>query len=393
MTSGSGSEKITCAICKKWEGHVIVKHLKEEHPKVSPFDYITEYDAQIASPHGFEVLRRNQKHAVVERPRSPALISKVFGIAPEKNEKANGPRKFVNRSVLKFDDRVANVPEVDEDYVFPEQALKKLLIGLTLPTRNRVWLKGYSGTGKTQLVCQTAARLNYGLVRVQGDSAVTRRHLVGDWVVRNGETVFQHGVVVEAMRRGDILLIDEIDNLNPAALVILRGVLEDPSSISILENGGEVIKAHPYFRVVATANTAGAGDESGLFVTARALSLADRQRFNIWVNVDYLPANVEVGMVMNRFPELTKDEGNRFYQVVQSIRARHKAGEFEESFSPREFINWVEKFFLTGDAMEAAQMCFLDRYQSPAVAVGVGELVKAAWNPAVPSKELPTEDP
>lgn len=386
------ANKIQCAICKKWNGHVIVKHLKEEHPKVDVFDYITEYDAPIASEHGYEVLRKNNAMMVPDRARAAKPVATLFSLEKEADEKKHPERKFVNRTVQAFEEPNAFTPAIDEDYLFPEQPLRKLLIGLNLPSRNRVWLHGYSGTGKTQLVLQVAARMNYGVMRINGDTAITRRHLIGDWIVRNGETVFQYGIVVTAMREGHILLVDEIDHLNPPTLALLRAVLEDPSQLVILENGNEVIKAHPNFRVVATANTAGAGDESGLFVTARALSLADRQRFSIWVRVDYLPAKVEAGMMKKRFPKLHDNELRRFFQVVKSIRDRHTRGELEESFSPREFINWVEKYFIVGDAMEAAQMCFLDRYQSPSVQVAVAETVKAAFDEQQSPPELPSEE-
>ena len=382
--------KIRCAVCNKWEGHIIVGHLKEKHSKLSVEDYILQYDAPIASAHGFEVLKQHQPAAQgLAAPRTPKKVSDTFGLEPEKDEKKNGHRRFVNRTVDVFDQRHRLVPDMDPDYVFPEQSLRKLLIGLALPARNRVWLHGYAGTGKTQLVAQTCARLNRALSRINGDVALTRRHLIGDWVVRDGSTTFQYGILPTAMRRGDVLLIDEIDHFAPPTLAVLRSVMEDPSSLVILENGSEVVKAHPDFRIVATANTAGAGDETGLFVTSRALSVADRQRFSVWVEVNYLPASVEAAMMRQRFPKLDDEEVKRFYQVVKSIRDRHKAGELEESFSPRELINWLEKYFMVGDATEAAQMCFLDRYQSPAVKLAVSEIIKAAFDLSKPPTELP----
>lgn len=391
MTTTTNSGKVQCLICKengkKYEAHILVKHLKDVHPKTDVFDYITEYDAQIASVHGFGVLKRMHDLNPI-RSQTPGKVFELFELEAEKDEAKNSHRKFVNRNVQAFDEPGPFTPPVDTDYVFPEQQLRALLLGLALKERNRVWLHGYAGTGKTQLVTQVCARLNYGLMRINGDTAITRRHLIGDWTVKNGETVFQYGVVPTAMREGHVLLIDEIDHLNPPTLALLRAVLEDPSQLIVLENGNEVIKAHPNFRVVATANTAGAGDESGLFVTARAMSLADRQRFSIWVRVDYLPAKVECGMIKKRFPKLTDIELKRFYQVVRTIRQRHKAGELEESFSPREFINWVEKYFMLGDAMDSAQICFLDRYQSPSVNIAVTDLVKLAFDEQKVPKDI-----
>jgi len=390
------SGKITCAICNKWHGHVIVKHLKEAHPGVSVFDYLTDYDAPIASALGHQRLVEHEKAMPLARERADFLVSDTFGLAPETNEQANPMRKFVNKRVSGFKEAHPLTPKIDPDYVFPEQALRRVLIAFALPERNRVWLHGYAGTGKTQLVTQCCARLNYGLLRINGDTAISRRQLVGDWVVRGSDMVFQYGILVKAMREGLTILIDEIDHFAPPTLAILRGVLEDPSQLVILENGGEAVRAHPDFRVFATANTVGAGDESGLFVTSRALSLADRQRFSIWVNVTYLPPAMECKMIQQRFAHrakqgkspLSDNEVRRFYQVVKAIRKRHAEGAMEESFSPREFVNWVEKYYLFGDAQEAAQACFIERYASPSTQTAVAELVRAAFNPKSTPEDL-----
>lgn len=384
--------KIRCAVCNKWSGHVIVRHLKEKHPELDVFDYVEKYKTQLASAYGFELLKKHQETLVVDRPRVSKKVSELFNIEEEEDVAANPHRRFTTRSLSVFSEPSIFTPAIDEDYIFPEKALHRILMALALPSRNRLWLHGYAGTGKTQLVMQVAARTNYGLMRINGDANISRRQLVGDWTVRNGETVFQHGVLPNAMREGHILLIDEIDNLNPAVLSILRGVLEDPSTLVLLENGGEVIKAHPDFRVMATANTAGAGDDSGLFLTSRALSVADRQRFSVWCKVDYLSPVVESSMLKKRFPKITDEEIRRFYQVVSSVRQQFITGKLEESFSPRELINWVEKFFLTGDAMLSAEMCFIDRYQSPAVQVAVSELVRAAFDETKEPAPLPVED-
>lgn len=374
------NKKIECAICKKWEGHIIVGHLKKAHPKVDAFAYIMKYSAPIASAHGHLLLRATaRKELVLERATSKKKVSDIFELEPWDGSDTS-PRKFVGKDVKVFDEPHATTPIVDPDYVFPEEVLRRALMATTLRRRNNLWLHGYSGTGKTEFALQLCARLNRGCLRLNGDANISRRQLIGDKVVHNGEMSFEYGIVPICMMQGLTLIIDEIDNLSPAVLAILRPVLENHPSLVILENGSEVIHAHPDFRVIATANTAGGGDESGLFLTSRALSVADRQRFSIWSEVKYLPPKIETKMIKKKFPDLEPVEVKRFYQVVKNIRARHMKRELEESFSHREFINWVEKFTLTGDAMEAAQMCFLDRYQNEAVQLAVSELVKAAWD-------------
>lgn len=370
------SQRVACQICG-YEGHVLVPHILAKHPEITPYDYILKYDAPVVSALGHSKMV-DEGHPVLPRSIRTEPVWKLFGL-PQWDDSQPTSRRFVMRDFAVFTDTPSHVPAIDPDYIFQEQVLRVLLLALQLPERNRLWLHGYAGTGKTQLVLQTAARLNYGVMRINGDVSLSRRQLLGDWVVRNGETTFQHGILPTAMRRGDILLIDEIDHFNPATLAVLRSVLEDPSTLLILENGAEVVKAHPAFRIVATANTTGAGDESGLFTTSRALSLADRQRFSLWSSVDYLDEATESAMLKKRFPKFDPAEIACFVKVATHIRSQHKAGTFEESFSPRELVNWAEKYVMTGDAAVAANITFIERYQSTATKTAVAELVRAAW--------------
>lgn len=383
------AERIKCAVpgCK-WSGHIIAMHLKEKHDDLSVFDYAEKYDAPIASALGFAKLREVHGTQAPLTPREPQTISDVFGLP--KWDGKDPETRFLSRSIDVFEGE--STEPVDENYTFQTPALKRLLIAFTLSERNHTWMHGYSGTGKTAFARQVAARLHRKLSRINGDIAISRRHFIGDYVVRGGQTVFNYGILPIAMREGHILLIDEIDMLDERTLGVLRSVLEHPSTLTILENGGERITAHPDFRVIATANTTGAGDETGLFASTRALSAADRQRFSIWIKLDYMDPVKECEMVQRRFPKITMPELRRWHQVVRAIRERHKAGEFEESISPREIINLVEKYLFVGTAMEAARMCLIDRLSNPAAAMAVEELVRAAFDDASTPEELPGEE-
>lgn len=369
-------EKIKCShkACD-WTGHILAAHLKEAH-KQSPGEYLGQFpDAKITSVRGLAKLKEvAQKRAiVVSRPKEKVDAIKLFKLPKELL-----PENATELTVERFTEPSPLTPKVDPHYVFPENT-KMLLMGLALPERNRVWIGGYSGTGKTQLVVNTCALLNHELLRLNMDAAVSRAELVGEWIVRSGNMEFQYGILPTAMKRGSTLLIDEIDSANPHTMNILRSVLEDPARLVILENGGEVINAAPSFRVVATGNTFGAGDESGLYQTTSTLSVADRQRFSIFIRHDFLPAETERKLLKGIFPDLIDDEVNRFIKVARTVRDQHKAGQIEESFSPRQLINWVEKFLLVGKEQEAAQIAFLNAYPAH-TALAISEIIKSAFD-------------
>ena len=75
---------------------------------------------------------------------------------------------------------------------------------------------------------------------------------------------YQYGPLALAMRHGGLFLLDEFDLLDPSTAAGLNSIL-DGSPLCIPENGGEIIEPHEMFRFVATANTNGGSDETGLY--------------------------------------------------------------------------------------------------------------------------------
>lgn len=325
-------------------------------------------DSPFASSMGLEELRAGVARVLPQRHKKTTTLEEVF------------PEFEGNDTEIEvFTDKTDHVPEANPAYVFPDKVTPALIATLTLMQRNRVWVGGWSGTGKTDLIKNVAARMQWELFQVNGDSDVTRSAFLGEWVVRGNETAWLDGILPTAMKRGAILLIDEIDMLAGPTFATLRPVLQDPSQLVLLEKGGEVVKAHPDFRVVATANTFGYGDMSGQFLHTNALSEADRQRFSVFLKLDYLDEKHEKKMIKSYFKDLTDLEIGAFLKVATAIRQKHKNGEMESSFSPRQLINWVEKYIqFGGNAEGSARLTFINSYPDD-VQVGVKTLVDNAF--------------
>lgn len=266
----------------------------------------------------------------------------------------------------------------DSKYIYPETETLMVLLALSRNKRNRIWIAGYAGTGKTQLAINVLTAMKYPFIRMSFDSSTSRSEVVGRWTAKNGTTEFVYSPLIKAMKFGAAVILDEIDSANPDVMAVLRSILEENPHIMVPETG-ELIKAHKDFRVIATANTFGAGDETGLFRTTNVMSVPDRQRFPIKVKMDYLPNDAEVKMITEEFSDISKKEAKKFVQVADSIRNKFKQGELDEALSPRELLAWVDTYLAVGDVQTAAYFTFLNGYPSEATTAAVLEIIRVAF--------------
>ena len=157
------------------------------------------------------------------------------------------------------------MPSVDVNYKFDMTALFRVLQGIV--DGNNSYLYGHTGTGKSTLVEQVCAHLKYPLVRVNFDSEISRMDLIGrdTLVTVDGQTVskFVDGVLPDALSRSCLLLCDEVDFVRPDVMYVFQRVLEG-NGLLISEDGGRRVDANPWFRLIATANTVGQGDDLSL---------------------------------------------------------------------------------------------------------------------------------
>lgn len=356
------STKIQCAECKKFTAHILIPHLVEEH-KMTASEYVEKYpDEPIASDLGRRKLSE-RLGVYEEREKEEIKIRDVF------------PGVKTKDTTWRFKTPGPWTPKVDPKYVFPPKETICLLMALSQEQRNRAYIQGPTGTGKSMLVQNVAALLNWEFVRVNYDSAISRSEQLGDWVVRGKHMSYMAGLLPQAMWRGCIYLADEFDCINPHSATILRPVLEDPARLVLLENGGQVIDAVKDFRFIATGNTWGRGDDTGNYSSTNVLTAADRQRFSMFIQLDYLAEEKEREMLKGYFPDLEDVEVASLVAVANDIRTTHKSGRLDEGFSPRQLINWAEKYTMLNDVVQAAKLTFLNSY-APDNAIAVSEAIQ-----------------
>lgn len=219
---------------------------------------------------------------------------------------------------------INNIPSVDDSYVFDLKTLNELLLYLTHPAKDCLYISGPSGCGKTTMVLQTAARLNWGVEQVTLSNKCESLELIGHSSLRKGELVYEYGPLARAMLYGEILILNEIDLMSPGDLSVLNDVL-DGKSLTIVENNCEIIRPHPQFRVVATANTKGFGDMTGFYNGARLLNQAFLDRFR-FLEMDYPNPHVELSLLKKNFSNLSETVLKNLIHFAHDLRAVQKQG-------------------------------------------------------------------
>jgi len=183
------------------------------------------------------------------------------------------------------------IPDRIEGFYFPEDTTRALALGLSL--RQPTWLHGPSGCGKTALVEQIAARLGLPVWTISCHDRMEPADMLGQTELVEGKsgpvTRFVHGPIPQAMRHPGIILLDELDSV-PTSIAFSLLTLLDRGRIQLAENKGELVQAHPDCWVVATGNTAGAGDETGMYAGVQSMSTALLDRFTMSIRASYPPA-------------------------------------------------------------------------------------------------------
>ncbi len=209
--------------------------------------------------------------------------------------------------VWEWDGIHPDVPAIDPHYIYREDLLVKALYAII--SNQRMYLQGHTGAGKTTLIEQIAAHLNWPFTRINFDSEITRMDLIGRDTLQDGKSVFVDGMLPRAMSGPYICVFDELDFCRPDVSYVMQAALEG-NGLNITEDGGRVVYPHEQFRMFGTGNTVGQGDEHGMYQGARPQSLAFLDRFTIWAKVDYLSDEERKNLVKRHFPMLAEEEIN-----------------------------------------------------------------------------------
>jgi cobaltochelatase CobS len=237
-------------------------------------------------------------------------------------------------------------PAVDANYIFHEHS--RDMVVWFLGRFEPLYVFGPCGCGKTSCIKQLAAKLNYSVFEVTGHSRLEFPELVGHHIVRNGTMEFEYGPLALAMRFGGILLLNEIDLLDPSTAAGLNSIL-DGQPLCIPENGGELIVPHEMFRFCATANSNGGSDETGLYQGVQKQNLALMDRF-IVCEISYPSPEAEEQLLQRTAPTLPDELRKKMVEYANEVRRlfmgeegnTYNAGSIEVTLSTRTLIRWAD---------------------------------------------------
>ncbi len=269
-----------------------------------------------------------------------------------------------------------HVPDLDPDYVFDHDTTLAILAGFA--HNRRVLVAGYHGTGKSTHIEQVASRLNWPCVRVNLDSHISRIDLIGKdaIVIRDGMQVteFRDGILPWALQRNVALCFDEYDAGRPDVMFVIQRVLEVSGKLTLLDQN-KVIRAHPAFRLFATANTVGLGDTTGLYHGTQQINQGQMDRWSIVTTLNYLPHDKEVDIVCAKARQYRTPEGrdiaSKMVRVADLTRSAFINGDISTVMSPRTVITWAENAEIFGDIGFAFRLTFVnkcDELERPIVA-------------------------
>ena len=240
---------------------------------------------------------------------------------------------------------------VSEDYAFDKDRLKAFLAFLFSENcGDGLMFHGPFGCGKTSFVREVLGRLRWPTLMLSWNETSDSADLIGKTGLAFGNTVFEPGPLTIALKKGFVLVINEIDRGRAGNLVALNDLLDGGKLV--IKETGEVITPHPNFRLICTANSAGSGDLTGTFVgSVRKLDPAFLDRFAM-LEVGYLSVDQERDMMLLRHPDYFQAsavfvERMCAFAAETRVKAQDVAADFRTPFSTRA----LSRFFHYGRAM------------------------------------------
>lgn len=237
-----------------------------------------------------------------------------------------------------------------------------------------VLLRGETGTGKTTMVKFLAEKHKKEVTRINLTGQTTREDLVGKYILTEGNTVWQDGILLTALKLGHWILLDEINAALPEVLFVLQALLESQEeklgNLLLVEKNGELIHPHVDCRIFATCNPS---DYDGV----KDLNMATLSRFVV-VDIHPLSLPDEEALLIERH----KSRLARVLAVgAAEARKKKREGETNVFVSTRD-LELTAKLFNQGVPEDVA---FMTGILSKCQTQMDRDVIQRCFNLAIPS--------
>jgi cobaltochelatase CobS len=345
ISSDEHGEKVQCKICDGWFHRVDV-HLGKAHGMTSEV-YLKKHPG--APLHSTAGAAQAEKKAKKEPTGVDKAEPMIFGVA-----------KLYERTDLDSDE-FPWVPQHDEDWFGGKEEMEKMnALALAMQDDLNVLIVGPPGVGKSTLVRELAALVNQPVRRFQFDGELRRSELFGnkeivvDPKTNHAITSYVDGPLIDTAERGHWAIFEEFDSSPSQVTFSLHSLLENPRQYYIAGSKRHV-EFNKRFRVIATANTLGYGDESGLYAGTAPMNEALLDRFGIVIRMDYPKRDDEVSILVGR-TKIQVEVARLMVDVATKVRELQKSESMMTSMSPRRLINWAHTAKRTGNATLASAL-------------------------------------
>lgn len=246
--------------------------------------------------------------------------------------------------VVNWEGAHSKIPALDPSYSFDPGHLHTILYAVAVGAS--VNIVGPHGCGKTQIVKQVAARLNFPVSTLPMDGQLSRRELIGQEKLRatdtGNESYFAAGLLPRALVEPGFILFDEVDRgMSDLQYACHSVYLQE--GLTILEDAGRHIPFHKFNRVFGTANTKGRGSLDGMYQPPEEMSEATRDRWSLWVEMDYPDAETDASVLINKVPDLLAEHAQIIAGIADEIRAAYKEGRLSQTCSMRQQLEVARK--------------------------------------------------
>ena len=369
-SSASSDTRIKCEICGALV-HSVQLHLTKEHEACSLDWYKEKYpEAPLLSATAQAKLdaalaaKSASKSTLTDSPKEATVANfhEVFELGSSAATMNAAGSPIPVKALAPRQEDIEMIPEVDNNYIFNVDILKSLMLGVEM--KIPVYLWGHAGVGKTTIWEQICARTKRPFLRVQHTVNMEEEHIVGGWRLRDGKTHFELGPLPLAMKYGWLYCADEYDFGRPEVTSVYQAILEGkPLVIKEADAENRVIKPHPDFRIVATGNTNGQGDETGLYAGTNLQNAANYERFGIVEQMPYMSAKLESKLVSQQASIPVKD-AEKLVDFANRVRTEFEAGKVSNPISPRSLIYAAKIGVARGNYITGLEKAFINRLTS-----------------------------